>query len=105
MCIGIPMQVVALESLRALCTADAETRWVDIRLIDVPQIGDWLLVFLDSAREILTPERAGQIQEALLALQAASRGDFEALSRCFADLNREPELPEHLRPFPAGGSR
>lgn len=105
MCIGIPMQVVALEPSRAHCTSDGRAQWVDTRLIDTPQVGDWLLVFLDSAREILPPERALQIQDALAALQAASLGDTEALARCFADLEREPELPPHLRSLvPSGGS-
>lgn len=99
MCLGIPMQVQALEPLRALCAAsDGHPQWVDIRLVDAPAVGDWLLVFLDSARELLTPERAHQIRDALAALQAAQQGDFGALAQCFADLERPPELPEHLRP-------
>ena len=93
------MQVQALEPLRALCAPanDSSARWVDVRLIDTPAVGDWLLVFLDSARELLIPERAAQITDALAALQAAQQGDWAALAQCFSDLERTPELPEHLR--------
>lgn len=105
MCIGIPMQVQAVEALRALCQTEEGARWIDTRLIDPPVVGDWLLVFLDSARELLSPARALQIRDALAALQAVSLGDTEALARCFADLEREPELPPHLRSLvPSGGS-
>jgi len=98
MCLGIPMQVLKYESEKALCTDGSEQQWVDMSLLDTQPEGSWVLVFLGAAREVLTPERAVQIQNALGAVSAVIQGeqtDFDAL---FADLvEREPELPAHLR--------
>lgn len=97
MCVGIPMQVLALEGPRASCEGRGERLSVDIRLVDEPAPGDWLLVFHGVARETLTAQRARDISSALDALDAALAGETD-LDRHFADLvNREPELPEHLR--------
>jgi hydrogenase expression/formation protein HypC len=58
--------------------------------------GTWLLSFLDAAREIIDPERAAAINAALAALNAAESGETD-FSAFFADLDREPQLPEFLR--------
>ena len=97
MCIGIPMQVISSESGYALCRGMGESRRVDTLLVGDQPIGSWLLVFLDSAREVLTEQRAGQIRQALEALELALHGERE-VGHLFADLvEREPQLPEHLR--------
>jgi hydrogenase expression/formation protein HypC len=100
MCLGVPLQ---LRSFRApglaLCApADrpGEQRLVETALLgQPPQPGDWLLVHVNVAIRALTPEEAGQISDALLAVTAAANGQpFEHL---LADLiNREPQLPPHL---------
>lgn len=98
MCIGIPMQVREVQEGRALCADDQDLRWIDTRLVEPPAPGDWLLVFLDAAREAIGAERARQVRDALSALRAAERGELPDLDRLFADLvEREPALPEHLR--------
>lgn len=98
MCIGLPMQVLGVEPGHALCEGFGETRRVDTWLIDEPKPGDWVLVFVDSAREILEPERAQQIADALQAATLALSGDTD-LDRWFPDLaNREPQLPDFLKP-------
>jgi len=100
MCIGLPMQVLSVEPGHALCQGMGETRRVDTWLIDGPHAGDWLLVFADSAREILEPERARQIAAALRAATLALAGETE-LDRWFPDLaEREPQLPDFLKPAP-----
>jgi hydrogenase expression/formation protein HypC len=97
MCVGIPMQVLAMEGHRATCAGRGERLSVDIRLVEPPAPGDWLLVFHGVAREALTEQRARDIDSALDALDAALAGETD-LDRHFADLvNREPQLPEHLR--------
>ena len=96
MCVGIPMQALVTGDGWADCRGDGEGRRVDTRLIGPVAPGDWLLVFLDSAREVLDEVRAGQIQQALQALRAVSLG--ESVDHLFADLiDREPTLPEFLR--------
>ncbi|MBV2091484.1 MAG: RNA methyltransferase [gamma proteobacterium symbiont of Stewartia floridana] len=98
MCIGIPMQVVSTEGTTALCQGMGESRRVDTLLVGDQPVGSWLLVFLNSAREVLSEQRAEQISQALQALDLALSGESE-VDHLFADLvDRTPELPEHLRP-------
>lgn len=98
MCISLPMQVLKVEPGFALCEGMGEIRRVNTWLIDQPAPGDWLLVFVDSAREILEPERAQQIADALQAATLALSGETD-LDRWFPDLaNREPQLPDFLKP-------
>ena len=98
MCLGIPMRVTGLEGEgSAWCEGRGQRLRVDTRLIEALDVGDWVLVFHAVARECLSEQRAQEISSALDALDAALAGETD-LDRHFADLvNREPELPEHLR--------
>lgn len=97
MCIGLPMQVLSIHSGYAICEGMGERRRVDTLLVGEQQVGNWLLVFLDSAREVLSTARAREIEKALQALDLVSKGESE-IDHLFDDLvNREPQLPEHLR--------
>lgn len=97
MCIGLPMQVVSQEAGYALCEGMGEQRRVDTLLVGDQPVGSWLLVFLNSAREVISEERAKQVGDALQAVNLAMRGDVD-VSHLFADLaDREPQLPPHLR--------
>lgn len=71
MCIGIPMQVMSVEPGFANVAGRSETRQVGIRLIDGVEPGQWLLVFLDDARELITPERAAEVSATLDLLALA----------------------------------
>ncbi len=96
MCLGIPVQVIETGAHFARCAGrDGEVR-VDLSLVGPQPAGTWLLTFLDAAREVIDAERAVAINAALDALTAAHGGatDFSAF---FADLDREPQLPEFLR--------
>jgi hydrogenase assembly chaperone HypC/HupF len=98
MCIGIPMQVIEVEDLFAWCNGRNGRRRINTMLIGDIQPGDWLLTFLDSAREAIDDERATQINAALQALERVSAGETN-FDDCFADLiGREPQLPDFLRP-------
>jgi hydrogenase expression/formation protein HypC len=91
------MQVVSIEGATALCQGMGEHRRVDTLLVGEQPVGSWLLVFLNSAREVLTEQQAEQISQALQALDLALSGESQ-LDHLFADLvNRTPQLPEHLR--------
>jgi hydrogenase expression/formation protein HypC len=74
MCIGLPMQVQSVSPGHALVQGRGETRKVNTALVVPPAPGDWLLVFLDSARESLSPERAAEINAALDLLADAMAG-------------------------------
>ncbi len=75
MCIGIPMQVLAQREGFATVRGRGDTREVSTTLIDPPAVGDWLLVFLDSAREHISADRAAEVNATLDLLQAALGGD------------------------------
>jgi len=95
------MQVVENAEGHAMCVADGQLQRVDTMLVGEQPVGTWLLIFLDTAREVLTAERATQIRQALQAvdrvMQGAVQGDA-GLDQLFPDLvDREPQLPAFLR--------
>lgn len=96
MCLGIPMQVQACAGLVARCAGRDGQSTVDLLLVGPQPPGTWLLTFLGAAREVIDAERAAMVNGALAALDAVHAGvtDFEAF---FADLDREPQLPDFLR--------
>ena len=99
MCIGMPMQVVEAHEFHAIC-ADGERRErVDTTLVGHLQPGDWLLVFLGAAREVLDPAMALAMRDAVNAVGQVMNGDSH-IDHLFQDLiDREPQLPEHLQPL------
>lgn len=102
MCIGQPMQIREQEPGFALVEGRGEQCRVSTALVGDPGVGAWVLVHLDTARQVLEPDEAARIDSALDGLQAALRG--ESVDAYFPDLvGREPTLPEHLR-NPEGGS-
>ncbi len=101
MCLGVPLQLRSFQAPGlALCAPAGRPdglRPVETALLaQPPRPGDWLLVHVNVAIRVLAPEEAAQISDALLAVTAAASGQpFEHL---LADLiNREPELPPHLK--------
>lgn len=73
------MQVLMTEPGHALCQGRGELRRVRTALVGTLNTGDWVLVFLDSAQERLSPQRAAEIDATLdLVLQAADGGPPEA---------------------------
>jgi hydrogenase expression/formation protein HypC len=99
MCIGVPMRVEKIEGLRAWCVNEEEQvqEWADLSLLEtLPQTGDWVVVFMGSAREVVEPERLQALLDARAAMRAAlTGGNVDAY---FADLiDREPPLPPHLQ--------
>ena len=74
MCIGIPMQVIETRPGQALVRGRGEQRRVDTALVGDCAPGDWLLVFLDAAREALSAERAAEVNATLDLLDAAMAG-------------------------------
>jgi hydrogenase expression/formation protein HypC len=85
MCIGIPMQVIEVQPGHALVQGRGEVRRVNTALVGEPGPGDWLLIFLDAARESLTPQRATEVNATLDLLDAAmaGRGDAAGATAAF----------------------
>ena len=102
MCVGVPMQIVAVEGHVANARdGDTESR-IDLALTGPLPPGAWVLVSLGRAREALPEAEALKIRAALDALRAVMRGG-EA-SGAFADLEaRGPQLPPHLAAARAAG--
>lgn len=97
MCIGVPMQVIESGPLWAWCDDGGERHRVDMQLVGRQSPGAWVLVFLGAAREVMGETQALRVRDALIAMQAAMQG--QPVDHLFADLvDREPILPEHLRP-------
>ncbi len=102
MCIGLPMQVVQGDGRGtfALCEACGVRKQVDVLLLGELPPGTWVLEFHGVARRVLSQDEARQTLDALAALDAALQvqPDRAAIDAAFADLvEREPQLPEHLR--------
>lgn len=84
MCIGLPVQVLQLRPGAALgVDRHGRQRWIDTALVGDCAVGDWLLVFLDAARERLAPERAAEIDATLALLEAALLGDTTSQDAAF----------------------
>lgn len=78
MCIGIPMQVVQAQGRRALVAGREGERVVDTALVGDVRPGEWLLVFLDAARERIDAQRAAEVDAALDLLASALGGQAPA---------------------------
>jgi hydrogenase assembly chaperone HypC/HupF len=100
MCIGAPLQVVAIEGSSAWCEADGVRERLDMLLVGEQPVGTWVLGFHGAARQVMSETEAAQARAGRRALAAVLGGsrDTAGIDRFFADLvGREPELPEHLR--------
>ncbi len=97
MCIGIPMKIVEVEGDYAWCEGMGERKLIDTLLVGKQDVGTWVLVFMDSAREVLEPQQAQQITQAVQAVNLVMQGQ-ENVDSLFADLiDREPQLPAFLQ--------
>ena len=77
MCIGIPMQVTDADGRYALCEGRGERRRINTALVGEVRSGDWLLVFLDDAREAIDAQRAAEVNAALDLVLGAMQGNDE----------------------------
>ena len=91
------MQVMEVEELFAWCEGRNGRMLINTMLTGDVRPGDWLLTFMDSAREVIDAGRAAMINSALEALDRVAAGETD-FDDCFADLiGREPQLPDFLR--------
>ena len=96
MCVGVPMQITAINGIAATTTNGRHVELIDLSLTPDAQIGDWLLTFLGAAREVISADEAQKIAAALDGLQSLMDGGD--LGDAFADLEETgPRLPAHLQ--------
>lgn len=107
MCLGIPYEIVEPGFLTAWARARHDEAWIDMSLVGDQPAGTHVLVFLGAAREVISADRAADIANALEAVRLVMAGEDPAgIDHLFADLvDREPQLPEHLRPAPSATER
>jgi hydrogenase expression/formation protein HypC len=97
MCIGVPMQLIACDTGRALCEGRGQRETLDLMLVGDQPLGTWVLAFRGAAVRVLSVDEARQTNGALDALEAVLAGDSDVDAH-FADLvDREPVLPDHLK--------
>jgi hydrogenase assembly chaperone HypC/HupF len=98
MCLGIPMQVIEVREGLAVCEGRNGRQTINTMLVGEVEPGQWLLTFLNAARETIDAEQAALLDAALDGLQAVANGGELDMDRYFGDLvNREPQLPDFLR--------
>ncbi len=91
------MQVVDIEGVFAICDSRNGRSRINTMLLDEVLPGQWILTFLDTARECIDAERAQMINSALDALNVLANGGTN-LDEYFSDLiGREPQLPDFLK--------
>ncbi|MDF0595058.1 HypC/HybG/HupF family hydrogenase formation chaperone [Psychromarinibacter halotolerans] len=96
MCVGIPMQIIAIDGIAATVGEGAERQLVDLSLTPEARVGDWILTFLGSARDVISADEAAKISAALDGLRAVMQGGDAGAA--FADIEqRGPQLPPHLQ--------
>jgi hydrogenase expression/formation protein HypC len=74
MCIALPARVLAVEAGHAWVDTREGRRRVSTALVGEPAAGDWLLVFLDSARSVIDAARAAEVDAMLDLLEQAMGG-------------------------------
>lgn len=79
MCIGIPMKVFRIEPGHAWVAGRGDVKRVDTALVGDVDENDWLLVFLDAARERIDAARATEVNAVLDLVQGAMSGELAAL--------------------------
>jgi hydrogenase expression/formation protein HypC len=96
MCVGVPVQLLAVDGIRGEAIEDGLPCLVDLSLTPEAVPGDWVLNFLGASRGVISPAEAAQISAALAGLRNLMAGGD--LGDAFADLdNRTPQLPPHLQ--------
>lgn len=96
MCLGVPMQLLAIDGIAGHATDGRHHELIDLSLTPDAVTGDWVLSFLGAAREILSADEADRIAAALGGLRSLMQGGD--LGDAFADLEDSgPRLPEHLQ--------
>lgn len=80
MCIGIPMQVRTLLEGHVLAEGPQGLERVNTALVGDCVPGEWVLVFLGSARERLSPERTAEVRSLLALVEDTLAGRYDPQS-------------------------
>ncbi|HTP96637.1 MAG TPA: HypC/HybG/HupF family hydrogenase formation chaperone [Burkholderiales bacterium] len=80
MCLGIPMQVVAIDGYVARCSAKGVERDVSLFLVqdELPAIGEFVMVHVGYAIQKMTPQEARSAWELYDRILAAESDEHHA---------------------------
>lgn len=72
MCLAVPMQITQLDGLNARCAAKGVERQVSLYMLqdDPPSIGDWVLIHVGYALQVVSAEDARETWDLLDQLGA-----------------------------------
>ena len=72
MCLAVPMQITQLDGLNARCAAKGVERQVSLFLLqdEPPEIGDWVLIHVGYALQVVSAEDARETWDLLDQLGA-----------------------------------
>ncbi len=88
------MQVQSTSPGHAVVVGADHTERVNTDLVGDCQPGDWVLVFLGSARERISAERAAEVQAMLALVQDSMNGQYDAATLA----NTGFDLPSAMGP-------
>ncbi len=76
MCLAVPMQITQLDGLNARCAAKGVERQVSLFLLqdEPPGIGDWVLIHVGYALQVVSAEDARETWDLLDQLGAEAPG-------------------------------
>ena len=69
MCLAIPAKIISVDGTTAHCEMSGVTKDVDISLTPQAKAGDWVIVHVGFALQVIDPEKAA---ETLAAMQAGA---------------------------------
>ncbi len=69
MCLAIPAKIISVDGTTAHCEMSGVTKDVDISLTPQAKAGDWVIVHVGFALQVIDPEKAA---ETLVAMQAVA---------------------------------
>lgn len=69
MCLAIPAKIISVDGTTAHCEMSGVTKDVDISLTPQAKVGDWVIVHVGFALQVIDPEKAA---ETLVAMQAVA---------------------------------
>lgn len=78
------MQITAIEPGHALCEGRGQQRRINTALVGPMSLGDWVLLFIDSAQEHISAARAQEINATLDLMEAVMHGESIGTQVAFA---------------------
>lgn len=75
MCLAIPAKIISVDGTTAHCEMSGVTKDVDISLTPQAKAGDWVIVHVGFALQVIDPEKAAETLAAMQAVADAQKSD------------------------------